>query len=311
VLDQQDTSSGLAGRFAPAEVEASYAACRRLCRRSGSNFPGGFRLLPAVERRAMDALYAFMRHSDDLVDAADGPSPQAALTQWRADLERSLQAAAAPVFGSPEAAALLPALADAVRRFQIPPEHLRAVLDGVEMDLDRPRYETFAALAGYCERVASAVGLACIHVWGFRGPEALGPARSAGIALQLTNILRDLKEDAAAGRVYLPLEDLRQCGYSIEQLQRGVAGAAFRRLMDLEVGRTEEFYRDGAALLEWLAPPGQRLFGMMTATYRALLRKIARRPEDLFRRRIRVSGPKKLRIALRWALLPPRMAGLT
>ena len=196
------------------------------------------------------------------------------------------------------------------RRFHIPTGHLRNVLDGVEMDLDRPRYETFAALVGYCEHVASAVGLACIHIWGFRGPEALAPARAAGIALQLTNILRDLKEDAAAGRVYLPLDDLRQCDYSIEQLQRGDTGAAFRRLMELEIGRAEQFYREGRRLLDWLDSPGQRLFGMMMATYRALLRKIARRPEDVFRRRVRLIGAKKLQIAARWSLLPPRASAL-
>ncbi len=297
------------------QIEASYAACRCLVRRAGSNFPAGFRLLPAAQRRAMDALYAFMRHSDDLADdrTDDRPSDSAreALAQWRSDLDDCLRADAAPAeFRSPQATALLPALADAVRRFQIPPEHLWAVLEGVEMDLDRPRFEDFAALAAYCQRVASAVGLACIHIWGFRGPEAFGPARDAGIALQLTNILRDLKEDAAAGRVYLPLDDLRQCGYSVEQLQRGVTGPAFRRLMELEIGRAEQFYRGGATLLDWLAPPGQRLFGMMMATYRALLRKIARRPEDVFRRRIGLSGARKLQIAVRWTLLPPRSGAL-
>jgi phytoene synthase len=296
------------------QIEASYAACRCLVRRAGSNFPAGFRLLPAAQRRAMDALYAFMRHSDDLADDRpdDRPSASAreALDQWRSDLDDSLRADGPPVFRSPQAAALLPALADAVRRFRIPPEHLRAVLEGVEMDLDRPRFEDFAALAGYCQRVASAVGLACIHIWGFRGPEAFGPARDAGIALQLTNILRDLKEDAAAGRVYLPLDDLRQCDYSVEELQRGVTGPAFRHLMELEIGRAEQFYRTGATLLDWLTPPGQRLFGMMMATYRALLRQIARRPEDVFRRRIGLSGARKLQIAVRWTLLPPRSAAL-
>ncbi len=297
--------------LAPAQVEASYAACRRLARRASSNFPAGFFLLPATQRRAMDALYAFLRHTDDLVDdAAASATPREAMAQWREDLDDCLRGDAPPPFRSPQAAALLPALADAVGRFRIPPEHLTAVLDGVEMDLQGQRYETFAALAGYCERVASAVGLACIHVWGFRGPEALGPARSAGIALQLTNILRDLKEDAGGGRIYLPLDDLRACGYSVEQLQQGVTGPAFRRLMELEIGRAGEFYRDGARLLDWLPPAPQRLFGMMMATYRVLLRKIARRPEDVFRRRIRLSRTKKLQLAARWALLPPRASAL-
>ena len=137
----------------------------------------------------------------------------------------------------PPPSAFLPALADTVRRYRIPPEHLYAVIDGVEMDLDSRRYETFEELQPYCERVASAVGLACIHVWGFRGPGAFEPARNAGIALQLTNVLRDLKEDAAAGRVYLPLNDLRDCGYSVDDLMAGVDDERFRRLMAIEVAR--------------------------------------------------------------------------
>ncbi len=178
------------------------------------------------------------------------------------------------------------------------------------MDLDRRRYETFDELRQYCDRVASAVGLCCIHIWGFRGPPAFAPARQAGVALQLTNILRDLKEDAAAGRIYLPVEDLRQCGYSADDLLAGVADQRFLRLMAMEVARAEQFYAEGAELLDWLAPPGQRMFGLLMATYRALLDEIARRPADVFRRRIRTGRLKKLRLLARWSLLPPRKGDL-
>ena len=293
-------------------VEASYAACRRLARRASSNFPAGFFLLPAAQRRAMDALYAFMRHTRRPGGRrADAASADAAGKPWpngETDLDelpcrgRRVRRRAFACDRKPPR--FCPRWPMRCGRFRIPPEHLSAVLDGVEMDLDGRDYETFAALAGYCERVASAVGLACIHVWGFRGPEALGPARAAGIALQLTNILRDLKEDAGGGRVYLPLDDLRAVRLLGRAIAAGVTGPAFRRLMELEIGRAEEFYRDGARLLDWLPPARQRLFGMMMATYRVLLRKIARRPEDVFRRRIRLSRPKKLRLAARWALLP-------
>ena len=118
--------------------------------------------------------------------------------------------------------------------------------------------------------------------------------RSAGIALQLTNILRDLKEDALRDRVYLPLEDLERCGYSIDELRRGVVSPAFCRLMELEAARAEEFYRDGSRLLGWLPPSGRRIFGMITATYHALLEKIRRRPAEVFVRRIRLGWPQKL-----------------
>jgi len=275
-------------------VEASYGWCRRVARRSGSNFYLSFLGLPRAKRRAMDALYAFMRHTDDL---ADDPQPlesrREALVRWRDVLQRALTGhfdladQRLPPFKEDEPPGcrrgrhLLPALADAVRRFAVPAEHLCAVIDGVEMDLSRRRYETFDELRGYCERVASAVGLACIHVWGFDGREALQPARECGIALQLTNILRDLKEDAQQDRVYLPLEELRQFDWA------------------------ERFYRQGAELIEWLQLEGRRTFGMMMTTYRAVLEKIKRRPADVLRRRVCLSRATKLRIAARWIILPP------
>ena len=296
----------------PDEIRRSYAACRRICRRSGSNFPAAFLLLPREKRKAMDALYAFMRHSDDLADDPQpGRSPADALRDWRQALEEALMYPAHSVC-RPEhrhtecagyiKAAILLALADTVRRFRIPPEHLCAVLDGVERDLVPQRFRTFDELAGYCDLVASAVGMACICIWGYRGPEALPPARSAGLALQLTNILRDVKEDAARQRIYLPLDDLTACGYSADELLSGVVNPAFCRLMDLEINRAEQFYRDAAELPRWLDPDGRRIFRLMTATYHALLDEIRRRPGDVFLRRIRVSRPKKLWIAARSVL---------
>lgn len=304
-------------------LRASYAACRRISRQAGSNFHAGFMLLPRVQRQAMDALYAFMRHADDL---ADNPRPAHLrtqdLTHWRADMEHALLGCAEQP-GSPSHPAvrlvdpendagreILPALADTVQRFHIPHDHLRAAIDGVEMDLKRRRYETFAELERYCELVASAVGLACIHIWGFRGQEALEPARKCGIALQLTNILRDLRDDAEQDRVYLPLADMRACGYSEGELLHGVDNQQFRHLIALEVGRAEQFYREGAVLLDLLEAGARRAFGMMMSVYRAILRKIDRRPGDVLVHRVRLSRPKKLQIALRWTFLPPRVAAL-
>ena len=299
----------------PEAIAESYAACHRMSRHAGSNFPAAFLLLPRAKRRAMDALYAFMRHSDDLVDEPHcGCRPAEALLQWRKALEQSLSgvshdaATDRPEESCPEqddstGRALLPALVHTIGAFRIPPEHLLTVLDGVEMDLARRRYQTFEQLTTYCERVASAVGMACIHIWGFDSGEAMGPARSAGLALQLTNILRDLKEDAQQDRVYLPLDDLEECGYSVADLRAGVVNASFRRLMEMEAGRAERLYEEGAQLLRWLHPDGRRIFGMMTATYHALLGEIRRRPGDVFARRIRLSWPKKLRIIARWAFV--------
>jgi phytoene synthase len=303
----------LAPMSCPETIRSSYKTCRRMVRQAGSNFPAAFLLLPAAQHRAMDALYAFMRHSDDLVDDPDPARPAAeALTRWRAAVEAALDCprrASPPtgldIPGDPLGAAILPALAHTVRAFSIPQEHLLAVLEGVAMDLSQRRYATFEQLQTYCQRVASAVGLACIHVWGFSDPQALGPARSAGIALQLTNILRDLKEDAQRDRVYLPLEDLRRCGYSIDELCRSAVTPAFHQLIEVESARAEQFYREGYRLLAWLAPAGRRIFGMITATYHALLEEIRRRPGEVFVRRVRVGWPKKLAIAARWTFLPP------
>ncbi len=315
-------------------IAASRAHCRRVVRRSRSNFSWSFLLLRPPKREAMEALYAFLRHTDDL---ADGPEPlaerRAALNQWReavvagisdqgSEVRENDQGPMTKDQGLPPSlaigpwslvlgpSALLPALADAVQRFHIPAECLMAVLDGVQMDLDGRRYETFDELTQYCQRVASAVGLACIHIWGFRGQEALEPARKAGIAFQLTNILRDLKEDVSQGRIYLPLAELRQCGYSAEDLSRGVADDHFARLMAIQIRRARQLYHEGAELLDWLEPDGRPVFGVMTATYHALLERIARRPESVLGHRVRLSRWQKMRIAARWALLPPRRSAL-
>jgi phytoene synthase len=291
----------------------SYAYCRRLSRRAHSSFYASFWLLPPTKRCAMHALYAFMRYTDDLGDSGlPVPQRRAALHRWRRLLddalagrfdarEPDLAAVATDALGRP----LLPALADSVRRFSIPREHLHAVIDGQEMDLEAVRYETFAQLSGYCEKVASAVGLACIHVWGVRGDAALEPARKCGIAFQLTNILRDLREDSQRGRVYLPAEDLRQCGYSADELARGVVNDRFRALVALEVARAEQLYRDAAELCPALDRDGRRIFGMMHHTYRQLLETIAGRVDELLRCRVRLSRWQKLRIAARWILFPP------
>ncbi|MBN1395815.1 MAG: phytoene/squalene synthase family protein [Pirellulales bacterium] len=289
-------------------IDASYRYCRQVSRRAGSSFHAGFILLPAEKRKAMWALYAFMRHTDDLIDDPPGDvSPRDALAEWREALSRALNDCLTPPDNSSfviRHSSLLPALADAVKRYNVPAEHLYAVIEGVEMDLEPRRYETFDDLQHYCQRVASAVGLACIHIWGFRDAGAFEPARAAGIALQLTNILRDQREDAARGRLYLPEEDLRQCGYSFDELRSGVINEPFLRLMELEIERARGYYRTAVGLFDQLSPAGRRIFGAMTATYRKLLARIERRPAEVLRGRVRVGPAAKLMILARWSLLP-------
>ena len=292
----------------PRDLDASYAFCREISRRSKSSFAVSYLLLPSPQRRAMEALYAFMRHTDDL---GDSPQPvsqrQQALAAWRESLDRALAGhdRSVPEPRSPEL--LLPALADTVRRFAIPAAHLHAVIDGQEMDLVVHRYERFDDLVGYCEKVASAVGLACIHVWGFQGDEALELARQCGIAFQLTNILRDVKEDLENGRVYLPLEDLRRCDYSVDDLTAGVADSRFHRLMTFQIERAEQLYRQSTALSQWLAPVGRPTFGLMCDVYRRLLDRIESRPEEVLHRRIRLGRWEKFCIAAKWLIVRPRI----
>lgn len=304
-------------------IHSSYGLCHAVARRAGSNFYPCFLLLSRPKRRAMDAIYAFTRYSDDLID---NPKPaearREALVEWRASLETALSGNFDPTGISPwlqesrrpademPGEALLPALVDTVERFAIPVELLLSVVDGVEMDLDRASYETFDDLVTYCHRVASAVGLACIHVWGFRDKEAFEPARKCGVAFQLTNILRDLEEDAQQGRIYLPVEDLRASGYSAEDLVGGVVNDAFGRLMLVQIDRARQLYREGAELFDRLEPDGQRIFGMMTTVYHRLLERISRRPGQVFHGRVRLSRWRKLGIAARWMLLPARRSAL-
>ena len=287
-------------------VKNSYSICHRVARRSGSNFYPCFFLLDGPKRRAMEALYAFMRHTDDL---ADGTATLARrrdhLSRWKQSLEVAL--AGHPESSRPDSDALiLPALVDTVREYRIPSEHLLAVLEGVEMDLDERLFETFGDLAEYCHRVSTAVGMACIHIWGFNDHRAFEPARCCGLAFQMTNILRDLAEDAAAGRVYLPTEELRRFDYSADDLVAGVADERFGELMQFQLDRVELLYRDAVGLFDHLKPGGQPIFGMMTAVYHRLFTRIRSDPTAVLRRRVRLSRIDKLTIATRWMLLPPR-----
>jgi phytoene synthase len=276
----------------------SYHYCEARTRREAGNFYPAFRLLPAAQRRSMCALYAFMRIADDLSDEP-GPTDlkREQLRRWREALRSALRGDYRHI--------ALAALHDTVERHQVPCAYLEAVLDGVEMDLDPSVFLTFADLRCYCYRVASAVGLACIHVWGFHGALAPKYAEDAGIAFQLTNILRDLGEDAARGRVYLPQEDLDRFGYDASRLTNGQLNEAFRALIHFEVQRARGFYDAAWPLASLLYPAGRAVFLMMARTYCGLLDEIERRDYDVFSARVRLSRWRKLRIAV--GVLPARL----
>jgi phytoene synthase len=278
----------------------SYAFCQQLTRREAGNFYPAFRILPSQQRLSMCALYAFMRIADDLSDSAEILDvKRRQLVDWRQGLRHAL----AGEFRHP----LHAALRDTMVRYRIPAQYLEDVLDGCEMDLEPVCYATFADLRLYCYRVASAVGLACIHIWGFSDERAKDYAEKAGYAFQLTNILRDLGEDAGRGRVYLPAEELTRFGYDVIRLNEGQVDDAFRELMRFQIARARGLYESAWPLIPLLPPPGRAVFLVLAKTYRALLDAIERRNYDVFTSRVRLSTWRKLGFALsalpvRWGL---------
>jgi phytoene synthase len=275
-------------------LKASYRFCGDLARREARNFYYSFVLLPPRLRRSMCALYAFNRHTDDLADSPRPPlARRAALDGWRRDLDGALG-------GGPHAWPGLPALVDAVGRHAIPTRHLHAVIDGVAMDLEPRPFATFDDLYAYCYRVASAVGLSCLHIWGYRseGGRAEALAEACGVALQLTNILRDVREDALGGRIYIPQEDLRRFGVAPEDLRAPRPSVAVRELLEFQGFRAYDYYRKAAPLIRLVAPVGRPVLRAIVGIYRALLDEIARRDYDVLAGRISLTPWRKATITL-------------
>ena len=269
-------------------LEESYALCGRIARRTGKNFYYSFLVMPREKRTAMCAIYAFMRRSDDIADSAGNPAvAQEGLRQWRGQVDAALNSGAAD---DP----ILPALADTVRRYHIPLHHFHELLDGTEMDQTTTRYATFDDLYQYCYRVASAVGLVVLPVFGYKDEAALVPAEACGIAFQLTNILRDVKEDAQMGRVYLPLEDLRRFGVSEDDIMDSRATPQFLELMKFEAARARGFYDKARPLLDMIDADSRGTLAVMIAIYGGILRKIEESNFAVFDRRIRLSTGEKL-----------------
>ena len=235
----------------PVSLAESYRHSCAVARRTGRNFYYSFLSLPRSLARDMCVLYAFLRKTDDLGDELDFPVEERSrqLEQWRQDLDMALA-------GDPGDDLILPALADVVRRHRVSPAWLHAVIDGVSSDLVPRTFETFHQLRAYTYQVAGAVGLCCIEIWGHNGGEATERAIDCGTAFQLTNILRDLGEDAAVGRVYLPAEDLRRFEYGADDLRGGVRDDRFRELMRFEIARAREHYASAEKLTPLLSRPG-------------------------------------------------------
>ena len=272
-------------------LDAAYDYCREVTRREAKNFYYGFMLLPNGQRRAIYSAYAFARECDDIADASLPPDiAREQLANYRCDLEECLA-------GRPDGP-VFEALHRTVEKYSVPNRYLFDLISGVEMDLSKSRYETFEELKAYCYHVASVVGLISIEIFGYDGGEdARGYAADLGIALQLTNILRDISEDGERGRIYLPLDELEWFGCGEDDLLAGRATPEFGSLIAFQADRARHYYTQGRRLLPHLPARARACVGVMAGIYGTILDDIERDPGVVFRRRVSLSGPQKLALA--------------
>lgn len=266
-----------------------------------TNFYYSFLVLPADSRRAIVAVWDFCRAVDDAVDEAGSEDAAREVERWRAELAACFDGGAP---ATPAGRALVPF----IRRFELPRDAFESLIEGVAMDVGSRRYETFADLYEYCIRVASAVGLICLPIFGCRDPRSRQYAIDLGVALQLTNILRDVPEDLRRGRVYLPQVDLREHGVTEADLQREVEGAgsgvqspAVKRLLAHQAARAREYYRRASAAIPRQDARRVAAAEIMAAIYKAILSRIERLDYDVFTRVVRIPRPRRAVIAaLTW-----------
>lgn len=281
-------------------LDRDHLACAAVLRSAGSSFALPIRLLPGVKRRGTTALYAFCRLADDIVDEAVDSE------EARRGLDRFAAAVAAALEGGWSDEPILRALADTVRRFAVPRQAIDDILDGVRMDLVRHSYDTAAELDDYCRKVASAVGVAAVHVWGFLAPAAIECSDDCGIAFQYTNILRDIPEDRARGRLYLPASDLAAAGCAVEELTAAAPSSGLVRLAELECRRARDLFLRAAELDGLLSADGRRVFRAMFGVYGCLFRAVERAGAAIFRQRVRTGKARVMAAALLTVGIGPR-----
>lgn len=287
---------------APPQLVMAYSVCKGITRMAARNFYYAFLVLPRRKREALCAVYAFMRRCDDITD-----NPKISLSERRQQLETWLDALHRAQQGNPTDDAILLALTDAQRRYAIPAGLLDELAQGTAMDVEEAEasmqtaagvihYGNFEDLRLYCYRVASVVGLVCIHVFGYRDPAAEPLAERCGLAFQMTNIIRDVKEDAGLGRVYLPEEDLAKFNLTLSDVLTVSDPSRLRPVLALEADRAREFYASGEELIPYVSEDSQPALWVLITIYRGLLEKIALKGYDVFTTRVALSTWEKLRI---------------
>lgn len=266
--------------------------CQQKTAESGSSFTLSFFFLPKAKKEAMTALYAFCREVDDVVDeCTDYNVAQTKLNWWKTEIENLYQ-------HTPQHP-VTKALQPCVQPFNLAKEHFLEIIDGMEMDLKFNRYEDFKQLQLYCYRVASVVGLLSAQIFGFSNRKTLKYAHDLGMAFQLTNIIRDVGEDARRGRIYLPLDELRKGGVTEDDILQGKESDAFKVLMDYQIERAEKFYDKALSELPPEDHKAQLPGLMMAAIYRTLLREIKPEAEKVLNSKIAIPPFRKLLLALR------------
>jgi 15-cis-phytoene synthase len=286
----------------PLQLTTAYGVCRNIARTAAKNFYYGFMVLPRRKRNALSAVYAFMRHADDIAD-----NPALSFELRREKLSEFLwnyhQVAAGKATDDP----VFMALRDSQQRFQIPTELLDKLVSGTLMDVsnatpigtaEQPAiaYQTFDELYGYCYHVASVVGLVCICIFGYRDKAAEQLAEQVGVAFQLTNIIRDVKEDASLGRVYFPGEDLDTFGVSASELTTGADQTKLRALFQMQAERARHFYAAADALLPLIDEDSQPALWTLVNVYRGILDKIELKDYDVYSDRVRLTTAEKVKI---------------
>jgi phytoene synthase len=264
--------------------------CQQRAAQSGSSFYYSFLFLPEERRRAITALYAFCREVDDVVDECTDPGvARMKLAWWRQEVANAYAGRAQHPVAR--------ALAEFTERFDLRQERLQEIIDGMEMDLDHNRYPDFATLRRYCHRVAGVVGLLSAEIFGYQDPRTLDYAADLGIALQLTNIIRDVGEDARRGRIYLPLDELERHEVRAADILAARENENFRRLMEFQIERAQDFYRRALAVLPAIDRRAQRAGLVMAAIYRTLLDEIRADGCRVLTQRTALTPVRKLWIA--------------
>jgi squalene synthase HpnC len=291
----------------PLDVGSSYERCHAIARAAHSNFYPAFFLLPKAKRDGIVALYAFMRLIDDVSDEGTNlAEKQRGLATWRAALDQAISgqsqvfdgnaAMESPASALPGADEVLPALVDTMGRYDMPTRYLHDLISGAEMDLTIQTYPTFERLKEYCYRVAGTVGLTCTHIFGFNDAKALDLSEKLGLAFQLTNIIRDVREDYTLGRVYLPDEDLARYGVAKGDFGRNEATLGVHELLRFEAERAWKLYEEGAGLLNLIEEDSRGTLWLLVHTYSALLARIEAADFAVFGERVRLSKSDKLKL---------------